>query len=132
MERTVTLKTLTDKGVDGVLATELARFRKQLSAKSLPTRAELLFRHVSIRHNERMFRPEDPQYFRLPTLKEADDLRNSIVHSSTLPRIDLERSKNTMLFLHEAAATALRSLAYSYLLPLDWEVFRPSGQSATK
>jgi hypothetical protein len=70
----------------------------------------------------------DPEYFRLSVLKEADDLRNSIVHGNALPRIELERSKNTMLFLHEAAATALRSLAYSYPLPLDMTVFLPPSR----
>lgn len=130
LDRNVPLKVLKEQGADGVFALELERLKKQLPNKSLPRRAELLFRHVSIRHHEKMFTPTDPQYFRLSTLKDADDLRNSIVHGSMLPRIDLEQSKNTMLFLHEAASTALRSLAYSYPLPLDMPVFL--GQAGNK
>lgn len=126
MQRAVTLRDLKEKGVDGVFALELARFRKRFPAKSLPSRAELLFRHVQIRHHY-MLKVTDPQYFRLSALEEADDLRNSIVHGTPLPRIDLEQSKNTMLFLHEAAITALRSLSFSYPLPLDPTIF--SGQT---
>ena len=128
-ERSVTIKVLKEKGKDGVLAMELARFRKQLPAKSLPNRAELFFRHVPIRHNP-AFKSTDPPHFRQSALKEADDLRNSIVHGSDLPRISLELSGNTMLFLHEAAVTAMRSLAYSYSIPLDTTVLLTGAQAA--
>jgi hypothetical protein len=121
MERTVTLKVLREKGADGTFALELARFRKRLPSKSLPNRAELFFRHVKIRHHT-MYKSTDPQYFSQPSLKEADDLRNRIVHGNALPRIDIGRSRNTMSFLHEASMTALRSLAHSYALPLNMEI----------
>jgi hypothetical protein len=128
LDRTFTLKTLNEKGQQGVLALELERFRKRLPAKSLPSRAELFFRQIHIIHNP-MFKSTDPQYFRLSALKDADDLRNGIVHGSGLPRVDLERSKNTMLFLHEAATTALRSLGNAYRLPLDYQLLVKGGDT---
>ena len=127
LERTFTLRTLNEQGAAGVFATEFERFKKQLPGKSLPKRGKLFFRHVPIVHNS-MFSPTDPQYFRLSALKEADDLRISIVHGSSLPRITPERSKNTALFLHEASTTALRSLAFAYSLRLDPNIFLKPAQ----
>ena len=125
-ERKVSLGTLRDIGMDAVFLIELTRFRNQLAGRSLPNRAELLFRRVRIDHHT-IVRPQDPTYFKLSTLKEADDLRIEIVHGSGLPKIDLERSKNTALFLHEAALTAVRSLANAYALVLDFDALLKRG-----
>jgi hypothetical protein len=121
MKRKVPLGLLKDKGSSGVFAVELERLRQQLPGRSLPSRAELFFRHVKIRHHP-MFGPADVQYFRVSKLKEADDLRNSVVHGSGLPQIDLDLSTSTMLFLHAAAITAMRSLTSSYRLPIEWTI----------
>jgi hypothetical protein len=118
LERKVSLKTLREKGTNAIFGMELERFRKQLAGKSLPSRAELFFRHVPIHHNP-LYSSTDPQHFRLSVLKEADDLRISIVHGRALPKIDLKQCRKTMLFLHEAAITALRSLGFLYPLRLD-------------
>lgn len=131
LERTVTLKELKDKSTDEVFRFELERFRKRLPRKSLPSRAELLFRHVDIRHHP-MIEPTDHRHFRLSDLKEADDLRISIVHGGPLTRLELGRTKNMMEFLHEAAITALRSVAYAFKIPLDMKVFIQSGQATKK
>lgn len=121
MERKVPLGLLKEKGSSGVFAVELERLRQQLPKRSLPGRAELFFRHVKIRHHS-IFGPDDVRYFRMSKLKEADDLRKSIMHGSGLTQIDLDLSTTTMLFLHAAAMTALRSLASSYRLPIEWTV----------
>jgi hypothetical protein len=121
MERKVTLATIREKGTSGVFASELDKLRQQLSSKALPNRAEQFFRHVKIRHHP-TFDPADFRYFRVSKLKEADELRNSIVHGSGLPEIDMDLSTRTMLFLHEAAITALRSLASAYRVPMEWSI----------
>jgi len=121
MERKVSLATILEKGASGVFASELEKLRQQLSGKALPNRAEQFFRHVKIRHHP-MFDPADFRYFRVSRLKEADELRNRIVHGSGLPEIDLELATQTMLFLHEAATTAMRSLASAYRLPIEWSI----------
>jgi hypothetical protein len=121
MERKVPLSLLRDKGPAGVFALELDKLRQQLSERPLPNRAELFFRHVKIRHHP-MFQPADVQYFRQSRLVEAENLRNNILHEGGLPQIDLELGKQIMLFLHEAALTALRSLASAYRLPVEWNI----------
>lgn len=121
MERKIPLSLLRDEGPAGVFALELDKLRQQLPDKSLPSRAELFFRHVKIRHHS-TFGPADVQYFRQSRLVEADNLRNNIVHESHLPQIDLHLSKQIMLFLHQAALTALRSLAAAYRLPVEWNI----------
>jgi hypothetical protein len=119
MERKIPLSLLRDKGPAGVFAVELEKLRYQLSDRSLASRAELFFRHVKIRHSP-MFGPADAQCFRQSKLVEADDLRNAILHERGLSQIDLDQSRRTMLFLHEAAMTAMRSLASAYRLPVEW------------
>jgi hypothetical protein len=121
MERKVPLSLLRDKGPAGVFALELDKLRQQISERSLPNRAELFFRHVKIRHHS-MFAPADIQYFRQSRLVEAENLRSNILHESGLPQIDLELGKQIMLFLHESALTALRSLAFAYRLPVEWSI----------
>jgi hypothetical protein len=121
MKRTVPIGLLKQKGLSGVFADELERLRRKIPRMSLARRAELFFRRVTIRHHP-MFGPADVRYFRLSKLKEADDLRNSVVHGSGLPQIELDLSSSTMLFLHEAAITAMRSLATSYRLPVEWTI----------
>ncbi|MGB7438979.1 MAG: hypothetical protein WBR26_23680 [Candidatus Acidiferrum sp.] len=119
MERKIPLSLLREKGAAGVFALELDKLCHQVAAKPLPSRAELFFRYVKIRHHPK-FSPADPEYFRISKLVDADELKNSIAHGSTVPQIDLDLSKRTMSFLHEAAMTALRSLAAAYRLPFDW------------
>jgi hypothetical protein len=121
MQRHVPLGLLRKEGSSGVFALELEKLRQKLSRKSLPKRAELFFRHVKILHHP-MIGPPDVRYFRVSKLKEADGLRNTIVHGSGLPQIDLDLSTSTMLFLHEAAMTAMRSLASWYRLPIEWTI----------
>ena len=114
------MRLVIEKGSDGVLADELESLRAQLDGKSLPGRAEMLFRHVPVQQH-RQIPPTDPSYFRMSTLKDADDLRISIVHGSGLPPIDRTRSKNVMLFLHEAAFVAIRSVVTAYRIPHVWD-----------
>jgi len=121
MERKVTLGSLREKGTSGVFAAELDKLRQQISTKPLANRAEQFFRHVKIRHHP-LFDPGDFRYFRVSKLKEADDLRNSIVHEGGVPQLDLDLTARTMLFLHEAAITAMRSLASAYHLPMEWSI----------
>jgi hypothetical protein len=119
LERKISLRSLIENGSEAVLADQLRSFRGQLGSKSLPARAEIFFRHVPLQHHQSIPK-RDPAYFRLSTLKEADDLRNLIVHGSRLPRIDPILSKNTMLFLHEAALVAIRSVITAYHIPFAW------------
>jgi hypothetical protein len=125
LERTVTLRLLIQRESDGVLKDELESFRSRLGNKSLPGRAEMLFRHVPVQHHKQISKT-DPAYFRMSALKEADDLRVSIVHGSGLPRIDRNRSKNMVLFLHEAAFVAIRSVVTAYRIPQVFELMMKS------
>jgi hypothetical protein len=118
MERKVPLR---DKGPAGVFAHELDKYRQLLPERSLPNRAELFFRHVKIRHHSKIG-PADLRYFRQSRLVEADNLQNNILHSGAIPQIDLELGQQIVLFLHEAAITALRSLAAAYRLPVQWNI----------
>jgi hypothetical protein len=121
MERKVPLSLLRDKGPAGVFAHELDKYRQLLPGRSLPSRAELFFRHVKIRHHSKIG-PADVRYFRQSRLVEADNLQNNILHSGAMPQIDLELGQQIVLFLHEAAITALRSLAAAYRLPVQWNI----------
>ena len=118
--RNVPLRSLIEKGIDGVLAHELKSLRAGLGGKSLPGRAEMLFRHVRVQQHP-LIPPTDPSYFRISTLKEADDLRISIVHGNGLPRIESARSENVMRFLHEAAFVAIRSVITAYRISQVWD-----------
>jgi hypothetical protein len=131
-ERSVPLRLLIEKGREGVIADELASFRSRLGNKSLPGRAEMLFRHIAVQQHKNI--PQgDPAYFRISALKEADELRNSIVHGSGLPHIDRNQSKNAMYFLHEAAFVALRSVVVAYTIPNVWDHFMDDlGAAARK
>ena len=120
LERNIPLRLVIEKGSDGVVADELELFRARLGNKSLPGRAEMLFRHVPVLQN-RAIPKSDPAYFRMSALKEADDLRIRIVHGSGLPEIDRTRSMNVMLFLHEASFVAIRSVMNAYSIPLNWD-----------
>jgi hypothetical protein len=120
-KRTITLGELREKGFDGVLARELNRLRPQLSARSLPNRANTLFRHIPVIQNK-MYKPADPEYFRVSRLEEIDALRHDIVHRNGLSQVSLQQSADAMRFLHEAATTALRSLGAAYNIPLVKEI----------
>jgi hypothetical protein len=119
-ERKISLGSLIRQGSSGVLADELKAYRRKLGAKSLPERAELLFRHVAIRHHAEIPRT-DPAYFTMRTLREADELRNNVVHGSGLPNINPVASRKMTLFLHEAAFVAIRSVMFAYKIPVMWE-----------
>jgi hypothetical protein len=126
----VTLKDMYEEGVEGLFARALRSFRNRLGRKeSLPSRAELLFRHIKILHNSDL-EGDAPERFKLSLLKDADDLRVKIVHGTGLPKIDLDNSRGTMLFLHEAATTAIRSVGAAFHLPLDMEYFKQLAASA--
>jgi hypothetical protein len=123
-DRKVSLKQMHEKGVEGVLANALASFRNQLGRKeSLPSRADLLFRHIKIMHNSNLD-AEDPGRFKMTLLKDADELRVRIVHGTGLPKIEIDQAESTMLFLHEAATTAMRSVGGAFQLPLDMEYIK--------
>src|SRR5207244_13550884 len=101
------------KGTDRVFADELRFFRDGLGGKSIVKRADLLFAHVPIRlHGE--IPKEDVAYFRLSRLKEMDELRHNIVHANGMQKVRLKDGTQAALFFHEAAHTALRSLANNY------------------
>lgn len=103
------------------LANALASFRDQLVRKeSLPSRGDLLFRHIKIIHNSNL-RATDPSRFKMTLLKAADELRVRIVHGTGLPKIEIDQAESTVLFLHEAADTAMRSAGGAFQLPLDIE-----------
>ena len=124
LDQRVTLEVVCKEGPERLLAWALKSFRNQLGRKeSLPTRADLLFRHVKILHNSK-FDAKDPRRFKSRFLKEADDLRVEIVHGTGLPKIDIEHSHRIMLFLHEAAFTAIRSVADEFKLSADLEYLR--------
>jgi hypothetical protein len=120
LDRDVSLRSLIEKGTDRVLEDELESFRTRLGKKSLPVRAEMLFRHVRVKHHDQIPKT-DPAYFRMSALKEADDLRIRIVHGSGLPRIDRNLSKDVTHFLHEAAFVAIRSVIAAYQIPHVWD-----------
>jgi hypothetical protein len=110
LKRTVSLETLKEKGGDRVFADELRSYRDGLGGKSLPTRADLLFGHVLVKLHSAIPK-EDVAYFRLSRLKEVDELRHRIVHGDGIQKVRLKDGIDAALFLHEAAQTALRSLA---------------------
>jgi hypothetical protein len=117
-DKKIALRDLKDKGRDGVFATELETHRSRIGGKSLPTRAGLLFKHVRIRHHKDI--PDtSPEYFRASMLKNADDLRNEIIHGGVLPQIPVSRAFEITTFLHEAASTAIRSLGFAYAITID-------------
>jgi hypothetical protein len=123
-DRTVTVRDLRDKGAEQIVEIELEKLKNQIPDKSLPNRADIFFRHVPIVHNG-IYSATDPQYFRASTLKEVDDLRIDIVHRNGLVRANLKESTDALLFLHEAALTALRSLGHAYNIPLDRSTLFP-------
>jgi hypothetical protein len=61
-------------------------------------------------------------------------LRNSIVHGNGLSEVevDVDQSRRSMVFLHEAAMTAVRSLASAYRLPVEWNVLLGGGTKEEK
>jgi hypothetical protein len=122
MARKVALGEVIGLGADGLVVRELEQFKKKLGAKSLPSRAELLFRHVPIRKHSQIVREEDA-YYQGSKMDAADNLRHEIVHGSRLPPLSIEKSKATASFLFEAANTAFRSIAFKFSLPFDVEHF---------
>jgi len=129
LDRSVSLRSLIENGSDAVLAEEIQSFRTRLGNKSLPNRAEMLFRHVQVRQHKDI-PVSDPAYFRISALKEVDELRIGIVHGSALPRIARSRSENAMVFLHEAAFVAIRSIMHAYRIELDWDQLMQANKEA--
>ncbi len=121
LDRTVSLKVLKEKGRDRVFKDELRTFRNAVAAKSITKRADLLFSHVPVKlHGE--ISKDDVAYFRLSKLKEMDELRHNIVHADGLQRVRLKDGTEAALFFHEAAHTALRSLANNYGFTLRQDI----------
>jgi hypothetical protein len=112
-DRRIPLHEIRELGADGVLHKELKRLAAQLREKSLPNRADILFRHVPIAQHSQSSK-SDPDYFRLSTLKELDELRHDIVHRGGVPRVDVSKTVNHVGFLQEAASTAVRTLCNTY------------------
>ena len=123
MARKIKLGETLELGIDGLFVRELEHFKKTLGAKSLPSRAELLFRHVPIKKHKDINQAEDA-YYRGSKMHEADNLRHEIVHGNRLPPLSIEKSKATASFLFEAANTAFRSIAFEFKLPFDLEYFK--------
>ena len=116
LERKVTLRSVKEKGADGIFEEELQRLKSRMGGKSFPNRAKILFERVPIQMNPQILRT-DPDYFKLSQLKEVDELRVKLVHSNGLPEIDPEAGNKFAGFLHEAASTAVRSLVVIYEIP---------------
>ena len=123
LDKKIKLADLLENGIEGMFAMELEQLKIKVARKSLPVRAELLFRHVPIRKHSEIVSWES-SYYRGARLKEVDDLRHEIIHGSGLPKITMSDSRAASEFLHEAAYTALRSLAYKFDLPLDVKHFQ--------
>jgi hypothetical protein len=121
-DRRVPLREIQELGADGVLHKELERLAGQLRSKSLPKRAEILFRHAPIVHHPKGSK-SDPDYFRFATLKELDELRHDIVHRGGVARVDVSKTANHVDFLHQAAATAVRSLWTACNCEVDQKYF---------
>ena len=128
LKRTVSLEVLREKGADRIFTDELRSYRDRIAGKSLPTRADLLFSHVPIILHSGIPR-EDAAYFRTSKVKEMDELRHDIVHAEALQRVRLKDGTEAALFLHEAAQTALRSLARRFsLTPQQQVLFKGLAQ----
>lgn len=102
-----------------MLAEGLKRFGEGLNNKSLPNRAELLFKRLPIDQDTILL--TDETYFKMDKLREIDSLRHDLVHRNGLPNIDPLKGAPAMAFLHEAAKTALRSVVNAYGVALDSE-----------
>lgn len=96
----------------------LRSLKSQLENKSLPNRADILFRRAPIRRHADVFKG-DPCYFRLSKLKEVDDLRRRIVHQSAMDSVRPEQATDAVEFLSEACNTVIRSVAYGYNIPME-------------
>jgi hypothetical protein len=120
LKRKVLLEDLMDLGEQKILARELTAYQKNMKQKSLPERADVLFRHVPIRHHGDI--PKTAAgYFTLDKLKHLDELRNLIVHGDGIPHIERQYSKDAAMFLNEAAWVAFRSVGVAYKIVFDMQ-----------
>jgi hypothetical protein len=119
-DREIKLGELLDKGPDQIIAEQLAAFTKNLGNKSLPSRAELLFRHVPIRTN-REIRNGESDFFTMDKLKEYDRVRHEIAHGLKIPEIERTYSAKAARFLIEAGLTALRSVVAAFNIHIDFQ-----------
>jgi hypothetical protein len=117
-KRTISLADLAESGQEKIFARELAAYQKNIRQKSLPERADLLFRRVPIHHNPEIAKG-DASYFTLAKLKHLDELRHLVVHGDGIPRIDREYSQDAAQFLNEAAFVGFRSVAVAYRIEFD-------------
>jgi len=121
-DRQVSLRSVVEMGEAKVVEAELGSYKNELKSASLPCRAKLLFERVPIILNKKL--PADsPRHFDEYKLKEADELRHGLVHRNGLSGLAPDSGDKFMGFLHEAAQTALRSLAHAYRFSLDNETF---------
>jgi hypothetical protein len=130
-DRKIKLGDLRDEGAETIFEKELSAYKKRLGAKSLPSRAALLFRKVPIKLHKDIH-PAENAYYRSSKLKEADDLRHEIVHGSVLPKISIAQSRATTHFFQEAAQTAVRSLGFAFKLSVDWNYLKELAETTTK
>ena len=117
-DRSISLGDLRKKSLPEIFTTELERFSARVSAKSIVSRSDLLFKHVPIRKHREIF-PSDSDYYKRDKLKEADDLRQKILHGNGLPQIPIGKAAEMATFLNEAALTAGRSIVFQFNLPID-------------
>lgn len=66
---------------------------------------------------------EEAAYYTALKLKEADDLRHGIIDGAGLPKIDAARSGAVASVPHEAAFTALRSIAFKVRITVRRRTF---------
>jgi hypothetical protein len=117
IEKKVTVRELREKGADA-FEQKLKKLARQLRGKSLPRRADILFRHAPIVQNKKIAKSES-DYFCLSTLKELDELRHHIVHHGGMSNLDVALTNDRVGFLREAASTAIRSVAFAYNIVVD-------------
>jgi hypothetical protein len=120
LKRTISLAELVDSGQEKIFERELVAYQKNIKQKSLPERADLLFRRVPIRHNPEITKG-DASYFTLAKLTHLDELRHLVVHGDGIPRIDREYSQDAAQFLNEAALVAFRSVGVAYRIEFDFQ-----------
>jgi len=114
----VNIGDLRKKSVKELFAAHLERLSSRISAKSILSRSDLLFKHVPIKTHPDIVSAEDA-YYKRDKLEEGDKLRQEIVHGSGLPHIPIAKAAATVEFLNEAATTAGRSVGFRFNLQID-------------
>lgn len=117
-EKKFSLKQIKERGLQGIIAAELERYKNGVGAKSLPNRADIFFGRVTIRQHKRI-PPSDPTYFTLAALKEVDDVRHQIVHNNGTAGQNLITARQYVYFLTEASLVFLRSVGIKHNFKVD-------------